>query len=246
MNERYLQEIVFHWDRLEEDSYVREIPALASLKALPLTANITLLSGENGTGKSTLLEAVAVAYGFNPEGGSINYRFSTRATHSDLHRALTLVKGPRRPKNSYFLRAESFYNVATQAEEYAKIGPPGYFEAYGGRSFHDQSHGEGFLALMQNTFTPKGLYILDEPESALSPQRQLTLLIQMYHLANCGAQFLMATHSPILLGIPGASILAFDEERVHPCAYEETESYQVTELFLNNREALLKRLLSDP
>ena len=246
MNMRYLQEIRFRWDRLDADSYVRSIPSFQNLGSLVFARNVTLFSGENGTGKSTLLEAVAVAFGFNPEGGTRNYNFSTYESHSSLHQALLLVKGPRRPKSSYFLRAESFYNVATKTEEYREFVPPEiYYRRFGGKSFHDQSHGESFMALMQGTFSEEGFYILDEPEAALSPQRQLTLLILIHQLAQKGAQFIIASHSPILLGIPDARILSFRDSGIRPCSYEETESYEITEMFINQREYFLKRLLSD-
>lgn len=179
-----------------------------------------------------------MAYGFNAEGGTRNYSFSTYDSHSHLHSAVKLSKGFRRPEWSYFLRAESFYNVATQEEAYADLEHPS-------QKYHEKSHGESFLALAQNSFHSNGLYLLDEPEAALSPQRQLTLLIEMYKLAKQGAQFLIASHSPVLLGIPEAQILSFDDGIIHECDYLETESYQVTEMFINNREYFLKRLLDD-
>jgi len=190
--------------------------------------------GENGSGKSTLLEAIAVAWGFNPEGGTKNYNFSTYDSHSDLHDAIRLVKGYKKAGWGYFLRAESFYNVATMEEEY---------EEYLSDRYHEKSHGESFLAMLQKQMKPNGLYIFDEPEAALSPQRQLTLLTEIYRCAKQDSQFIIATHSPILLGLPDAEILSFDEGVIHPCEYEETESYQVTEMFINNREQLLKNLL---
>ncbi len=234
------------WTKIDEDSYLRRIAALEQLEELTFTRSITFFVGENGTGKSTLLEAIATAYGLNPEGGSKNFRFATRETHSRLYEGLTLRKGYQRAKDSFFLRAESFYNVATQAEEYRDVTPPEiYYRQYGGRSPHEQSHGESFLGLMQNRFTEKGFYLLDEPEAALSPQRQLTLLLCIHRLSLGGSQFLIASHSPILLGIPGAELLSFDEGQLHPVSYEETESYQVTEMFLNHREYLLERLLGE-
>ena len=197
---------------------------------------ITLFVGENGSGKSTLLEAIAVAHGFNPEGGTKNYCFSTHDTHSELCNALTIAKGYRKEKWGYFLRAESFYNVATQEEEYADFAHPS-------AEYHNRSHGESFLKMVQNNIQPNGLYFLDEPEAALSPQRQLTLLAEIYRCASDGAQFIIATHSPILLGIPNAEIFSFDNGKIHTCRYEETESYKVTELFINNRKRLLENLL---
>ena len=192
--------------------------------------------GENGSGKSTLLEAIAVAHGFNPEGGTKNYCFSTHDTHSELCNAITIAKGYRKEKWGYFLRAESFYNVATQEEEYADFAHPS-------EEYHNRSHGESFLKMVQNNIQPNGLYFLDEPEAALSPQRQLTLLAEIYRCASDGAQFIIATHSPILLGIPNAEIFSFDNGKIHTCRYEETESYKVTELFINNRKRLLENLL---
>jgi len=227
------------WERVEPESYLRRIPSIAGVERLDFQRPITFFVGENGSGKSTLLEAIAVAYGFNPEGGTKNYRFSTYDSHSPLCEATRLIKGPVKPAWGYFLRAESFYNVATAEDEYSR-GP-------GGRPqyFHKQSHGESFLAVAQSNFRGNGVYLLDEPEAALSPQRQLTLLIEIVRCARAGAQFIIVTHSPILLGIPEAEIWSFDEGQVHPITYEETESYQVTELFINNREQILKRLIVD-
>lgn len=194
--------------------------------------------GENGSGKSTLLEALAIAHGFNPEGGTKNYVFSTHDTHSELCDAIRISRGYRKERWGHFLRAESFYNVATQEEEYADITHPS-------AGYQEKSHGESFLTLLQNNLRGNGLYLLDEPEAALSPQRQLTLLIEIYKCAKAGAQFFIVTHSPILLGIPGADIYCFDDGRIHLCEYEETESYQVMEMFINNRRALLDRLLEE-
>lgn len=238
MNQLFIQGVQIQWEKIEEYSYLRRIPALQFEENLKFSQAITFFVGENGTGKSTLLEGIAVAYGFNPEGGSKNYNFSTYDSHSELHNALRLTKGYQNPGWSYFLRAESFYNVATKEEEYADLDHPS-------RKYHEKSHGESFLALAQSSFRPHGLYLLDEPEAALSPQRQLTLLIEISRLAKQGAQFIIASHSPILLGIPEAQILSFDEGVIHPCDYTETESYQVTEMFINNREYLLKRLLEE-
>lgn len=246
IDERFIRGIRIDWNKVDPDSYVRDIPSICHIKELAFDRNITFLVGENGTGKSTLLESIAVAYGFNPEGGSRNFNFSTMDTHSSLHRALTVIKGVRQPSHNFFLRAESFYNVATMIEEYRDgDNPADYYARYGGRSMHQQSHGESFLSLMQNTFEEKGMYILDEPEAALSPQRQLTLLIHMSRLASRGAQFIIASHSPILLGIPEAEILAFDDHGIEKCSYQDTESYRVTELFINNREYFLGRLLRE-
>lgn len=238
MNRRFIRSVTIDWDKIDCDSYLREIPALKFEGSLEFQKNITFFVGENGTGKSTLLEAIAVAYGFNAEGGSRNYNFSTYDSHSELHSAIQIIKGFQNPAWSYFLRAESFYNVATKEEEYSDLKHPS-------QKYHEKSHGESFMAIAQGSFKPNGLYLLDEPEAALSPQRQLTLLIEIGRLAKAGAQFIIASHSPILLGIPEAQILSFDDGVIHECDYVETESYQVTEMFINNREYLLKRLLEE-
>ena len=231
------------------DSYVRTVPALAQLGALDLDRPVTFFAGENGSGKSTPLEALAVAYGFNPAGGTPSYRFQTYDDVSDLWQAVRLQKSMERPATGYFLRAESFFNVATQAEAYRQGGfgatpKEAYYARYGGRSFHEQSHGESFFALVSN-LGPRGLYLLDEPEAALSPQRQLALLCSIVEASQAGSQFIVASHSPILLGIPGACICSFDEGEVREVPYESTTSYQVTELFINNRAGLLRNLLNE-
>ena len=238
MNELFIQSLSIDWNRIEQHSYLRKIEAIKNLEELVFEKNIAFLVGENGTGKSTLLEALAVAYGFNPEGGTKNYSFSTYDSHSKLHGAIKVSKGYRKAKWGYFLRAESFYNVATKEKEYADFEHPS-------EKYHEKSHGESFLAVVQKQLRPNGLYLFDEPEAALSPQRQLTLLMEICSCAKQGSQFIIATHSPILLGIPGAQIISFDEGTVHNCEYEDTESYKVTEIFINNREVLLKRLLSE-
>lgn len=238
MNEQFIQRLSIDWNKIAGNSYLRKIEAIRDLEELVFEKPITFFVGENGTGKSTLLEALAVAYGFNPEGGTKNYSFSTYDSHSQLHEAIRVSKGFRKAKWGYFLRAESFYNVATKEEEYADIDHPS-------KKYHEKSHGESFLALAQNQLRPNGLYLFDEPEAALSPQRQLTLLMEIYSCAKQGSQFIIATHSPILLGIPGAQIISFDNGTLCNCEYEDTESYKVTEMFINNREILLGRLLSE-
>ena len=244
MDDKFIRGIKIDWNRVGQNSYLRSIPSLCSTERLDFNSNITFFVGENGTGKSTLLESIAIAYGFNPEGGNRNFNFSTMDSHSELHQVLTVIKGTSRPRSNFFLRAESFYNVASKIEDY-RDGDDynAYYKSYGGKSLHEQSHGESFLSLIQNRFTSKGLYILDEPEAALSPQRQLTLLMLIYNLAQQGTQFLIASHSPILLGTPGASILSFDNGGIREISYEETESYQITELFINSRQLLLNNLL---
>lgn len=249
MNGQYIRSIQLHWDRLQEDSYVRHIPALEQLHTLVFSRAVTCFSGENGAGKSTLLEAIATAAGFNPEGGSRNFCFSTRDTHAALWKAMTLVKGSVRPRDGFFLRAESYYNVASQIDVYSggEEDPDlDFLHSYGGKSLHQQSHGESVLSVVQNRFRGNGLYLLDEPETGLSPQRQLSLLLCLQRLAQQqNSQIIMATHSPILLGMPDAEILSFDSGSVRPILYEETDSYQITHLFLKDRRALLHRLLEE-
>ena len=231
--------VIIDWNKIDRESYLRDIPALSGIDRIPFTHPVTFFVGENGSGKSTLLEAIAIAYGFNPEGGTRNYSFPTYDSHSELCSAIRLSKGIRHAGWGYFLRAESFYNVATKEEEYSR-GPGGKPQHH-----HEKSHGESFLALAQNSFKANGLYLLDEPEAALSPQRQLTLLMEIDRCVKEESQFIIVTHSPILLGLPGAEILSFDEGRIHPCTYEETDSYQVTSMFVNHREQILRRLLEE-
>ena len=236
MNTLFIQGVDIDWGKVNEDSYLTKIEAIKNLTNLRFNKNITVFAGENGSGKSTLLEAIAVSYGFNPEGGTRNYSFSTYDSHSELCNAIRLTRGILRPKLGYFLRAESFYNVSTAEEEYSKFGGTP-------QHFHARSHGESFLQLAQNNFRGSSIYFLDEPEAALSPQRQLTLLMEISRCADENSQFIMVTHSPILLGIPGAEILSFDEGRIHPVSYEETDSYRITKMFIENKDVLLNRLL---
>lgn len=239
MNELFIQSVFVNRDKLSQESYLRGIEVLENLGELEFSSSVTFFTGENGSGKSTLLEGIAVAAGFNPEGGTLNYSFSTYDSHSELCGAIKLIRGISRPKWGYFLRAESFYNVATVEEEYARLGNkiPEYY--------HKKSHGESFLALSQKNLKPNGLYFLDEPEAALSPQRQLTVLSEICECAKSGSQFIIATHSPILTALPGAEILSFDGGEIHSVEYEDTETYRVTSLFINHREQVLRQLLND-
>lgn len=230
-----------------EDAYLEGIPAIAGLGLLELHQPVTFLVGENGSGKSTLLEAVALALGFNPEGGSRNFAFSTRDTHSGLHNYLRLHRGPYRPKDGFFLRAESFYNTATEVEELSKRSlsapPEEFYRNYGGKSLHHQSHGESFLSLVHHRFWGQGIYLLDEPEAALSPARQLTLLAELHRLVQAGSQLVIATHSPLLMAYPQGEILLLGEGPIRPVGYRETEHYQITKSFLDSPERMLRILL---
>lgn len=231
----FIRNAHIQWNEIEGMTYLKEIPAIRKIDDLEFKAPVTFFVGENGTGKSTMLEAIADAYGFNPEGGTINFRFSTYDDLSELGSHVRLAKGIRAPFG-YFFRAESFFNLSTQAEEYDL--------RFDGKNLHEQSHGESFWAFFNN-YSGAGLYLMDEPEAALSPQRQLSLLMHIKQMADVGSQFIIITHSPILLGLPGADIVSFDDGEVHRIGYEETESYQVTEMFINNREYLLRRLFAE-
>ncbi len=222
---------------------------MRDLDELTLDPKITFLVGDNGSGKSTLIEAIAVAAGFNAEGGSRNFAFATRRSESELHRHLRLVRCPRRPRDGFFLRAESYFNVGTEIEK--MDAEPSYdrpvIDSYGGVSLHEQSHGESFLALVRHRFRGDGLYILDEPEAALSPARQLALLALMHDLIERrGSQFLIATHSPILMAYPGAAIHLLDAAGMRPVAYEETDHYRITRDFLVDPPRYLRRLFAGP
>jgi len=220
------------------------LPAIKHIDNLELHPKVTIFVGENGTGKSTILEAIAVAYGFNPEGGSKNFSFSTAESHSGLYDYIKLVKGFRRPRDGFFLRAESFFNVATYIDETDR--EPGFggsiIRAYGGKSLHEQSHGESFFALFQNRFRGNGLYILDEPEAALSPSRQMSLLVRMRDLVDAGSQFIIATHSPIIMAYPDAYIYEI-RDGINRVSYEETDNYQIMRAFVNNTGKMIKELM---
>jgi predicted ATPase len=227
------------------DAYPFCLPAIRSFDKVALHPKVTFFVGENGSGKSTLLEALAVSLGFNAEGGSKNFNFGTRRSHSQLHRYLRVAKGVKRPRDGYFLRAESFFNVATEIEHLdaePSFGPP-VIDSYGGKSLHEQSHGESFLALLIERFGGRGLYILDEPEAALSPQRQLAVLSRIHDLVLDDSQFVIATHSPILMAYPDAWIYQCGGEGLSRIDYQDTEHYRVTRDFLASPERMLKLLM---
>lgn len=215
--------------------YPFSIPAVAKLERLKLDP-VTFFVGENGCGKSTLIEAIAIRAGFNPEGGTKNFNASQRPSESSLKDYVRLARGARRERSGFFLRAETMFNVSTEAEQYA---------AYGWAELHEMSHGEAFLWVAVNKFHEGGLFILDEPEAALSPQRQLALMIRMHQLAKAGSQLIISTHSPILLAYPGASIFLLDRDGIHRTRYEDTEHYAVTRAFLQDPVGRLEKLFAE-
>ena len=211
----YIKGLKIAWDEIDQNSYLRNIRTIAGISSLTFHAPITFFVGENGSGKSTLLE------------------------HSELCDALTLSKSFQKVYCGYYLRAESFYNVATMEEEYSET------EAEWKKlKLHKKSHGESFLTIINEYFNSNGLFFLDEPEAALSPQRQMTLLLKIAESVKKNSQFFIVTHSPVLLTLPGAEILSFDNDNLHKIEYVETESYRISEMFINHREQILKRLLS--
>ena len=218
------------------DEYPFSLPVVRTLESIELHPRMTFLVGENGSGKSTLLEAMAVALEFNAEGGSRNFNFSTRSSHSELHEFLRIAKGVR-PRDGYFLRAETWYNVATTVDDL------GVDHAYGGRSLHAQSHGESFMALLKTRLGGDGLYLLDEPEAALSPTRQIEALQRLHELVQKGSQFVIATHSPILMAYPDALILQCTPNGIRPVRYEDTEHFRITRDFLLHRDKVLAILM---
>ena len=214
-------------------AYPFSIPAVARLDRLELDPHVTVLVGENGSGKSTLIEALAIKVGFNAEGGSKDFTSRHRPSESDLHRHLRLARGARRENGGFFLRAETMFNVATEAESYEWD------------DLHAMSHGEAFLWVAMNRFRDGGLFILDEPEAALSPQRQLALLGRMHQLVQRGSQFIVSTHSPILMGYPGATIVQLDRDGLSQVRYEDTEHVAITKAFLMNPARMLTELFRD-
>lgn len=238
----YLQSAALRPDAVADlDSYPFTIPAIRDFVQMDFHRDVTFFVGENGSGKSTMLEALAVALGFGKDGGTRNVRIAHDSDRvSGLHEHLRLSKSYKKPNDSYFLRAESFFNVATYMDEM-----PEYLESYGGKSLHAQSHGEAFMATMINKLRGKGLYLLDEPEAALSPSRQLAALSVIHQLVEDDSQLIIATHSPILLAYPHAKIFMFTGGGIHEVAYEDTEHYAVTRDFLNNYPRRLEQLFEE-
>jgi predicted ATPase len=248
LSAQFLREVVLRRDAVPDfDRYPFSIPAIHNLGQLPLHPSVTFFVGENGTGKSTLLEGIAVAIGLNPEGGSRNFNFATRDSHSDLEEYLAVVRGIARPRDSYFLRAESLYNVTTEIDRLddPELPGPRVLRSYGGRSLHEQSHGESFLSLILHRFGGAEVYLLDEPEAALSPVRQMSFLAAIHQLVQADSQFVIATHSPIILAYPNAWIYQFGDHPPRRTSYTETEHYLITREFLEHTDWMLEVLLAD-
>lgn len=237
-NENFLLSIALKEEKINSYSkYPFSLPVVKNLERTLLHPHVTYIVGENGSGKSTLLEAIAVSQGFNAEGGTINFNFSTRSSHSDLHEYLRIAKSHKKPSTGFFLRAESFYNVITEIDNL------GVIDSYGSRSLHEKSHGEAFLELMKNRFGNNGLYILDEPEAALSPNRQMSILTLIHDLVKQGSQFIISTHSPILLAYPNSIIYEITTDGLEKTAYENTSTFKTSQRFINNYEGMLDILL---
>lgn len=239
MQKKFIEKI--HIDEIDQHNYLFEIEGLKKFKSLSFKKPITFFTGENGTGKSTLLEAIAVNWGFNAEGGSKNFNFSTNNnTYSELYKYLRISRGASQATDGFFLRAESFFNLATYTE---KIGLD--FSEYGDKPIHQQSHGESFMNLVNHRFRGNGLYLLDEPESALSIQRQLSLMASINDLVENASQFIIVTHSPVILAMPNAQIISFDSDTPLEVSYENTKPYELINLFLSNRDSLLSKLFKN-
>lgn len=227
----------------DQNAYPFSLPAVKNLTTLEFHPKVTFLVGENGSGKSTLMEAIAVRYGLNAEGGSRNFSFATQQSHSPLHNHIRIAKGIKHPRDSYFLRAETYYNVATNIDQLDEgPGGPPIKSYYGGKSLHEQSHGESFFSLFNERLRGNGIYLLDEPEAALSPKRQMQLLKRMHELVQANSQFIIATHSPILLSYPHSKLYSLDADGYAEKYYKDTEHFSMYKTFLDHPEKMLKEL----
>lgn len=248
---QYIKSLTINWDHVKgnhmDTSYPFTLPIIKLMEEIAFHPQVTFIVGENGVGKSTFIEAIATAYGFNPEGGTKNMNFSTEDSHSPLHKYIRIAKSYRQAKDGFFLRAETVYNVSTHIDmldREGSFGPP-LIDSYGGKSLHKQSHGESFFSIFMHRFSGNGLYILDEPESALSPTRQMAMLRRIDQLVKNGSQFIIATHSPIILAYPKATIYEITDQTLEEVPYQETEHYRISRGFLEAPNKMLHHLLDE-
>ncbi|MFJ7511612.1 AAA family ATPase [Peribacillus simplex] len=242
---QYIRGIYLNRDRISSyDHFPLDLPVIKHLQEVAFHPSVTYVIGENGMGKSTLLEGIAIAYGFNPEGGTLNFNFSNYDSHSNLDEYLRLQKGVYKPKDNFFFRAETFYNLATNIEELDREASFGskIIDSFGGKSLHQQSHGESFFSAFIERFQGNGLYILDEPEAALSPLRQISMLARINDLAKQGSQFIISTHSPIIMAYPDAKILQISDEGMSEVTLEESNHYLLMKQFFDDKDRLLHHL----
>lgn len=244
----FLRSIELERERISSyKQYPFHLGAIRDLKQLKLHPKVTYIVGENGVGKSTLMESIAVAWGFNPEGGTRNFTFSTRSTHSNLYEYIRLVRGVHKPDDGFFFRAESYYNLASNIDDMDNepSAGPSIKSYYGGKSLHEQSHGESFFAAFLHRFGGRGLYILDEPEAALSPFRQMAMLSRIHELVKQNSQFIISTHSPILMAYPDSFLYYLTSDGIEKRSLEETDHYIIMKQFLNQKEKMVRELFED-
>ncbi|HWO75176.1 MAG TPA: AAA family ATPase [Bacillus sp. (in: firmicutes)] len=244
---QYIREVYLREDLITSyKHYPFNLPVIRHFQHILFHPNVTYIIGENGMGKSTLLEAIAIALGFNPEGGSLNFRFSNFDSHSNLFQYLRTVRGVNKAKDGFFLRAETFYNVATNIEELDREPGGGrrIIDSFGSKSLHELSHGEAFFAAFIERFQGNGLYILDEPEAALSPLRQISMLARIHDLVEQGSQFIISTHSPIVMAYPDAKIIQLTEEGMSETTLEDSNHYFIMKQFFEDKERLLHHLFN--
>ena len=245
LSKAFIRSVEITGSDLERRSYPLSLPAFQGVRTLVLDPRATILVGENGSGKSTLIEGIAVAAGFNAEGGTVNFNFATQRHRPELAKYLRLVRGTLRPRTGFFLRAESFFNVATEIERLDEepSTAPKIRNSYGPRPLHEVSHGESFLSLALHRFGPRGLYVLDEPEAAMSPYGCLALVRRFHDLVAEGSQFVIATHSPIIMAFPGALIYVLSDGGPRHTHWDELDHVKVMKEFMNHKDTVVNELL---